>query len=415
IKSLINSGEEITHFAFGQSPFPPPEVLIEALREHSQKYSYLPIKGTLELRKGISRMHSKYDQLNLDPENIIVGPGTKELLFLILNAFNGVILLASPSWTTYEQQCNLAGKIPLVLKTDKAKGWKLTPQTITEGLKSLPPSFVDENKLLILTNPGNPTGTCYTSQELEELSASCRQNRILVISDEIYSRLTFSNHYDTMLKFYPEGTIMTNGFSKWASVGGWRLGYAYFPPSLKTLFEAVYKSASNTYSCAPTPMQYAIAQVLEENAIELDLYMKSCSAILSLVGGFCARELSSVGVTGHQSEAGYYFIADFEVIRSGLAKRGIFTGVEMTEALLQEARVALMSNTMFLLPPEDLTVRFCFVCFDGSKALRAYQNLQENCFTVDPFNDLGKEFIEKNCQNLVQGLERLKNWVKKHS
>ncbi|KAB7506411.1 Aspartate aminotransferase [Armadillidium nasatum] len=281
LKTLINSGEEITHFAFGQSPFPPPEVLVEALREHSQKYSYLPIKGTLELRKGISKMHSKYDQLNMDPEKIIVGPGTKELLFLILNAFNGVILLASPTWTTYEQQCNLAGQIPLVLKTDETKGWKLTPQTITEVSSKFTfrirrKGLYGKHLLHILRKFSTwikftsnfyysflcaTAGTCYTAEELEDLSASCRENRILVISDEIYSRLTFNDHYDTMLHFYPEGTIMTNGFSKWASVGGWRLGYAYFPPSLKTLFDAVYKSASNTYSCAPTPMQYAIAQI----------------------------------------------------------------------------------------------------------------------------------------------------------
>ncbi|RXG51115.1 Aspartate aminotransferase [Armadillidium vulgare] len=351
VKSLIKEGKQIAHFGFGESPFPVPDPFVRALRDNAHSRSYLPIQGTLELRRTLSEFHSHYDGVRLDPDNQIVGPGSKELIYLTINAFNGVVLLTSPTWLTYEQQCNLAGKVPVVLKTDKNKGWKLTTQTILTGLETLPPSHRRGYKLLILVNPGNPSGTCYTAEELQEVSLCCRENKILVVSDEIYARLTFDGNHQTM--FYPEGTILVNGFSKWASAGGWRLGYAYFPPTLRSLFEAVCSSASNTYSCAPSPMQDAIAF------------------------------LESVGVVGPKSGGGYYFMPDFEVVRNGLAKKGILTGDEMTKLMLEEAGVALMSNTEFLRPSNELSVRFCFVCFDGTQALKSYKALKDKGIKLD--------------------------------
>ncbi|KAL7634953.1 UNVERIFIED_CONTAM: hypothetical protein RMT77_015334 [Armadillidium vulgare] len=415
VKSLIKEGKQIAHFGFGESPFPVPDPFVRALRDNAHSRSYLPIQGTLELRRTLSEFHSHYDGVRLDPDNQIVGPGSKELIYLTINAFNGVVLLTSPTWLTYEQQSNLAGKVSIVLKTDKNKGWKLTTQTILAGLETLPPSHRRGYKLLILVNPGNPSGTCYTAEELQEVSLCCRENKILVVSDEIYARLTFDGNHQTMVKFYPEGTILVNGFSKWASAGGWRLGYAYFPPTLRSLFEAVCSSASNTYSCAPSPMQDAIAFALRENKKEIDEYIQDCSAILKFIGGFCEIELESVGVVGPKSGGGYYFMPDFEVVRNGLAKKGILTGDEMTKLMLEEAGVALMSNTEFLRPSNELSVRFCFVCFDGTQALKSYKALKDKGIKLDSSDEQGKKFLEENCQNLVQGMQRLKEWVRKYS
>ncbi|KAB7506410.1 Aspartate aminotransferase [Armadillidium nasatum] len=180
VKSLIKEGKQISHFGFGESPFPVPDPFVRALRDNAHSRSYLPIQGTLELRKTLSEFHSHYDGVRLDPENQIVGPGSKELIYLTINAFNGVVLLTSPTWLTYEQQCNLAGKVPIVLKTDKNKGWKLTKQTILAGLETLPPSHRRGYKLLILVNPGNPSGTCYTAEELQEVGNSDREPKILL-------------------------------------------------------------------------------------------------------------------------------------------------------------------------------------------------------------------------------------------
>ncbi|XP_042212670.1 aspartate aminotransferase-like isoform X2 [Homarus americanus] len=403
VKALIRSGRKVYHFAFGQSPFPIPECMTKAVQEYAHVHDYLPMVGIPELREELVKFHARYDNLSLSSDNFTVGPGSKELIFLVMATFNGDILLPAPTWTTYMAQCRLAGKEPRVLEMKQAKGWKLAPETLEEAARQ----GGDGWKLLVLTSPGNPS-TCYTDDELDALSSVCRQQRIIVLSDEIYARLTFSRKHASMAMHYPEGTILISGFSKWASAGGWRLGYAHFPPSLRPLLEAVRNAASHTYSCAPAPMQYGVAKALRENGNELDKYMTNCAKILQAAGDYCHRELASVGVDGCRSQAGYYFVPDFEVVREGLRARGLTTGDHMTQAMLEEADVALMSTHPFLRPAEELTTRFCFVCFDGCSALRALDDLPS------PSHHLSDDFLHKHCLPIVQGIQNLKEWVLKY-
>ncbi|XP_050729782.1 aspartate aminotransferase-like [Eriocheir sinensis] len=406
VKALIKEGRDIAHFAFGQSPFPIPECLTKAVQEHVHVHDYLPMAGITELREALVRFHARYDDIKLQRENMVTGPGSKELIFLVFSTFSGDILLPSPAWTTYASQCRLAGKDPIILPTDASKGWKLAPGVLRAVVQEEQQQGRSSMwRLLILTNPGNPTGTCYTEEELRELGAVCRELKIIVLSDEIYGRLTFSRKFESMVKYYPEGTILTNGFSKWASAGGWRLGYAHFPSALYPLQEAVSNGASHTYSCAPAPMQYGVAKALKESSLELDRYMGDCARVLHAVSEFCYRELSSVGVGGVKSQAGYYYMADFEVVREGLKRRGITTSEQMSQAILKEADVAVMSSHPFLRPASELTTRFCFVCFDGSVALQALRT------QPDSSSPLSEEFVREHCQALVRGVEKLKQWV----
>ena len=140
--------------------------------------------------------------------------------------------------------------------------WKVTPQTLTELVDQNPD--MSKHKLLILNNPGNPSGTVYTAEELKALSVVCRQKQIIVLSDEIYSLLNFNGNHSSLLDFYPEGTLVTSGFSKWSSAGGWRIGYIIVPKEMNTMNRILQSAASQTYSCAPAPMQYAIAQVIKQ-------------------------------------------------------------------------------------------------------------------------------------------------------
>lgn len=408
VKALIKEGRAISHFAFGQSPFPIPECLTKAVQDNAHVHDYLPMAGIPELRDALVRFHTRYDNIRLERENMVVGPGSKELIFLIMTTFSGDILLPSPAWTTYASQCRLAGKDPIILPTYAKNDWKLEPQVLRQAMTE-----EGENdsqwKLLIITNPGNPNGTCYTEEELKGLSAACRQHKIIVLSDEIYGRLTFSRKHESMVKHYPEGTILTSGFSKWASAGGWRIGYAHFPSALYPMLEAVLNAASHTYSCAPAPMQYGVAKALKESSLELDQYMGDCAKVLHAVSEYCFKELSTVGVGGVKSQAGYYFLADFEVVRTGLRRRGLHTSEEMTRAMLEEADVALMSSQPFLRPSSELTTRFCFVCFDGAAALQTLRTLPSSSAP------LGDHFVREHCPTVVKGVENLKQWVVKHS
>ena len=170
------------------------------------------------------------------------------------------IILVSPGWTTYAPQVRLAKQRCFVVNTSMQTQWKVTPQALND-LVDLNPDM-SSYKLLILNNPGNPSGTVYTSEELKALSVICRQKQIIVLSDEIYSLLNFNGNHSSLLDFYPEGTLVTSGFSKWSSAGGWRIGYIIIPKELNTFNRILQSAASQTYSCAPAPMQYAIAQVI---------------------------------------------------------------------------------------------------------------------------------------------------------
>jgi len=400
VKTLQNEGHEIYHFGFGQSPFPVPEPFVRHLQDTAGVNDYLSVAGLLELREEISVFHSTWDDVSLGVDDIIVGPGSKELIYLTMAVFSGEVWLAAPAWTTYRPQANLSGHQARVISQPASQKWKLRGEDIRAAVQDTAGPH-----LLVLTNPGNPSGCAYQKEELEEVAAVCREHKVIVLSDEIYARLNYAGDHVCMSKLYPEGTILTSGFSKWSSAGGWRLGYAHFPASLQSLKVAVLSGASHTYSCAPAPIQHAVARALRQDKEELREYMISCRVILQAVAGYCQAELAEVGVEGHVGRAGYYFMPDFSCIREPLAKAGITTGQAMCDHMLQHARVALMPSSAFLLSETDLSVRFCYVIFDGAECMKEYKALGEP-------STLGDDFVEKFCPELVKGVQNLCNWVR---
>merc|ERR550519_1180303 len=291
VKSLQNAGQEIFHFGFGQSPFPVPEPFIRHLKETAGVNDYLSVAGLMELREEIVEFHKEWDEVNLSIDNLIVGPGSKELIYLTMAVFRGEIWLPAPAWTTYKPQACLAGHQPRLINQPAEQKWKLRAEDIETAVKD-----VEGPHLLILTNPGNPSGCTYSREELEALATVCSRNQVIVLSDEIYARLNYAGDHTCMSQVYPNGTILTTGFSKWSSAGGWRLGYAHFPQPLHQLRKAVLSGASHTYSCAPAPLQHAVARALLRDGEELRSYVVGARKVLAAVASYCQSQLSAVGV-----------------------------------------------------------------------------------------------------------------------
>ena len=147
----------------------------------------------------------------------MVGTGSKELIFLVMNIFNGDVILVSPGWTTYAPQVRLAKQKCFILQSSMEGQWKVTAENLESFIEEQ--KDIAKNRLLILNNPGNPSGMVYTANELKELSEVCRKLNITVLSDEIYGLLNFKGQHECMAKWYPEGTLVTSGFSKWSSAG----------------------------------------------------------------------------------------------------------------------------------------------------------------------------------------------------
>ena len=222
-KELQNQGKEIYKFGFGQSPFMIPENIITELKKNAHQNKYLPMQGLPELREAVANFESKKKKQKYTSSNIIIGPGSKELMFLLHMIFDGEILLPAPSWVSYKPQAILGRNKFHIIETYREKNWFPSAKAI----ESIVSKNVNKNYLLFLNSPNNPSGLI--CKNLDELSEVIKKYNILVLSDEIYSDLTFENNFTSIADYCPQHTIISNGLSQWCGAGGWRLGYIVIP------------------------------------------------------------------------------------------------------------------------------------------------------------------------------------------
>ena len=226
-KELIRQGKKVYQFGFGQSPFPVPEKIVETLKVHAHRKEYLPIQGLPRLREAISNYLKKKTGNNYPKENILITPGSKEAMLLIHIAFDGDIIIPAPGWVSYKPQADIGSNKVHWLETYRSNNWFPSGKDLEKKIKSIGKR---KNLILILNSPNNPSGSvCDNFQELAQVA---KKYGILILSDEIYTDLTFTNEYNSISKFYPESTFITGGLSKWCGAGGWRLGYFLIPDNL---------------------------------------------------------------------------------------------------------------------------------------------------------------------------------------
>ena len=239
-------GEDVYHFGFGQSPFPVHKNIQKALCDHASEKDYLPTLGLPALREKISEFYQKEFGYNLDPSCICIGPGSKELIFQALFVLEGSVIIPAPSWVSYGPQVNLRGKHITRILTKFENGYKLCPDELEKTCVSLS----EPQKILIIKSPNNPTGAVYSDEEISALVDVCREQNVLVVSDEIYSLIDFSEKRKKgFMHFYPEGTLLTAGLSKSHSAGGYRLGFLASSPQLEPIIKA---PVSYTHLTLPT-------------------------------------------------------------------------------------------------------------------------------------------------------------------
>ena len=185
-KKLEKEGKEIFKFGLGQSPFPIPQIIVDELKKYSYKKDYLNVSGLDRLREVIAAYHNKKNQYNYTKENIIVGPGSKELIYQIQLVLESDLILPNPSWVSYEPQAQILNKKIYWIKCSSSNNWHIDHKDLEKKCKKIP----EVNKLLILNSPNNPSGTIH--KNMKELAKVIIENNIIVISDEIYAELDFS-------------------------------------------------------------------------------------------------------------------------------------------------------------------------------------------------------------------------------
>jgi len=381
---LESKGKKIYRFGFGQSPFQVPDDVVNELKNNAHQNKYLSMQGLNELRTVISKYSSnKYSQ-NYKPENIIVGPGTKELMFLLQLLFDGDILLPAPSWVSYAPQALLSRNRTHWIITKSENNWFPTAEEIEKVILK----DRKKNYLLFLNSPNNPSGQICNN--LKEISTIAKKYNILILSDEIYSELSFHENFKSISQFYPEKTIISTGLSKWCGAGGWRLGHFIIPEALKELRDSLKILASETFSSVSAPIQYAAIAAYCNNH---DEYINNSRSILKLVGEYVYNNLKSNKINMNKPQGGFYLMPEFLI-------KKFSTSQDMCNDILEKTGVALLPGSDFGFSKERMIVRLSFTDFNG----------QEFMDYIKKNNKLNIKLISKFAPKIVEGTNKLKLW-----
>lgn len=320
------------------------------------KTKYTSNSGLELLREEISKYLDRKYHTKYDPKSeILVTVGGSEAIDGAIRALvrpGDEVIIPQPSYVCYEPIATLAGGVPVIIETKAQDDFKLTP----EDLKN---AITDKTKVLILPYPCNPTGAVMEREDLEKIAEILRDKNIIVISDEIYSELTFTGSPHVSIASLDgmwERTITVNGFSKSFSMTGWRLGFACGP---KEIMKQITKIHQFAIMCAPTTSQYAAVEALRScDEVVKEMHDEYNRRRRLMVSGF-----NKIGLTCREPFGAFYAFPSIQ--STGLSSD------EFCEKLLKEKAVAVVPGTAFGRGGEGfIRVSYCYSTEHILEALR---------------------------------------------
>jgi aspartate aminotransferase len=343
-KKMKQDGIKVLSFSAGEPDFETPkniqEVGINAIKEG--KTGYTAASGILELKKSICAKLKRDNDLDYNPENIVISCGAKHAIFnslaAILNPGDEVII-PTPYWVSYPHQVRLAGGTPVYAETDASTGFKITKQHLEQVITS-------KTKALFLTTPSNPTGAVYSKAELEDLVDIIVKNNIVVISDEIYEKLIYGTGKHVSIAALSEEmknlTVLINGVSKAYSMTGWRIGYS---ATNVEIAQAINKIQGHMTSNPNTPAQWASIEAIDNTE----------SKVMEMKQEFDKRRVCMVdglnkidGLTCSEPQGAFYAFPDISSFFGKKCKSGqIMNSADFCKYLLQEVHVACVPGSGF--------------------------------------------------------------------
>jgi aspartate aminotransferase len=353
-----NEGKETLHLGFGEAMFPLHPVLHQALTEAIASTGYAPVAGVLRLRQAIAGYIEHTRGVRCGADQVVVGPGSKPLIYALLQVLDGDVLVPQPSWVSYGPQARLVGRQVIPVATDPADHHRLTPEALNRAVRAAY-ALGAQPRVLIVNSPSNPTGGMFEEGDVIALGEWARAQGITLISDEIYAELAHGwRPHISPARFYPEGSIITGGLSKAFSAGGWRLGYAILPPGERgsRLGKALSALASEIWSTASTPIEEAAIAAFTPDA-DLESYVRHSARIHGHVTYALYQTLSELGVLCPRPAGGFYLYPDFAPWRAELASLGVTTSSQLTSYLLDKWAIATLPGVAFGEEPEALRLR----------------------------------------------------------
>ena len=350
---LREAGRDVISLGAGEPDFDTPDHIkaaaIEAIKEGQTKYT--AIDGTSALKAAVQRKFERDNNLVYRPEQILVSCGAKHTLFnacmAVLSAGDQAIIPA-PYWVSYPDMVRVADGEPVIIKTGIEDGFKVTPEQLEAAI-------TDKTRMLFLNSPSNPTGSCYTREELQALGdVLVKHPKIVVLADDIYEHIHWAEDpFCSLADACPDltGQVVTiNGVSKCYAMTGWRIGYAGGPPEVINAMKTIQSQITSNPS--------SISQVAAAAALDGD---QSC--IAEMLKAYKARSDYIVaalnGIPGFECREGEGAFYAFPKVVGAIEAQGLKDDGELVKLLLEKGDVVMVPGTPFGAPGY---LRISFAC-----------------------------------------------------
>jgi aspartate/methionine/tyrosine aminotransferase len=332
-KELERQGKSVIHFEIGEPDFNTPENVkeagIKAIKENYTHYS--PTQGILELREAVAEYISKTRDIKVTPDEVIITPGGKDVIFgtmLSLLDEGDEAIYPNPGYPIYESAIRLVGAKPVPMPIREENDFAFDRHEFEKLVTA-------KTRLIVINSPANPTGGILSYEDLEFIADIAKKNDIMILSDEIYSRIIYEGKFVSIasLPGMKERTVILDGFSKTYAMTGWRLGYAV---ANKEVIEALKRVAVNSFSCVATFVQMAGVEALRGPQDEPERMRKEYEERRNLI----VKGLNEIpGFSVKMPKGAFYAFPN--VKKLGKPSK------ELADYLLYEAGVCTLSGTAF--------------------------------------------------------------------
>ncbi|WP_205326173.1 pyridoxal phosphate-dependent aminotransferase [Glycomyces sp. YM15] len=356
------AGQEVLALGFGEAGIPVHPLLSQRLAQAAGRIAYGPVAGTEEAREAAAGYWTRRGNPT-EADQVLLGPGSKPLLFALQHAIGGEVVLPQPAWVSYAAQSQLLGREPIRVPVPAGEGGVPDAALMVAAVREARAAGRDP-RLVVATLPDNPTGRLASEASVKALCAAARELDLVIVADEIYRDLMFKpGAFPSPSRWAPERTVTTTALSKNYALGGWRIGAARFPKNGpdselgQRLQESARSVASELWSSAPLPMQHAAAYAWSDPA-ELVDRVAMARRLHGAVANAVAEAFAAVGCDVRVPQGGFYVWPEFTPLRAALAERwGVRTSADLARVLLDEFGIVVIAGDAFGDDPAALTIR----------------------------------------------------------
>jgi aspartate aminotransferase len=342
------AGEPVLALAFGEAGLPVLPELRDKLVCHADANGYGPVAGIPELRAAAAGYWERRG-IPTNPDQVVCGPGSKPLLFGLIQIIGGDVALPQPSWVSYAAHAHLARRRPVFVPTRPGEGGVPDPDELVEAI-TVARQAGRRIGSVVLTTPDNPTGTSANADTIRAVCEIAERHCLVVISDEIYRDLTFPGECDPVspARLLPHRSVVTTGLSKSLALGGWRIGVTRLPDTDfgQRMHRDLVAAASEIWSSPAQPVQWAAAYAFGEPA-EVRSRVAESRRLYERVTRAVAERFADAGCGVPTPRGAFYLYPDFGRHRARLRDWNVHTGPELAELLLHRYGICVLPGSAF--------------------------------------------------------------------